>query len=217
VVPAATHEPIDHPIVRREIARAQRIVDGQNVEIRRTLSRYASIVEEQHEIVMTWRRALLAGEVAPDVWQRAIVRRAALVAGAGEEAVLEAERAVTLFQIDRAWREHLDFCATLREGIHLTRLGGQDPLQRFATEAMRAFAGLEKAIGQAVLAAIEDVRLTDHEVDLTAVGITRPSATWTYLVNDDPFRNQIGALLTGPGGMTVAIYSAFVLMPLLML
>jgi preprotein translocase subunit SecA len=217
VVPAATHEPIDHPIVRREIARAQRIVDGQNVEIRRTLSRYASIVEEQHEIVMTWRRALLAGEVAPEIWQRAIVRRAALVAGAGEEAVLEAERAVTLFQIDRAWREHLDFCATLREGIHLTRLGGQDPLQRFATEAMRAFAGLEKAIGQAVLAAIEDVRLTAHGVDLTAVGITRPSATWTYLVNDDPFRNQIGALLTGPGGITVAIYSAFVLMPLLML
>ncbi len=29
-----------------------------------------------------------------------------------------------------------------------------------------------------------------------------------YMVNDDPFRHQIGALLTGAGGATVAIYSA---------
>jgi hypothetical protein len=34
-------------------------------------------------------------------------------------------------------------------------------------------------------------------------------------VNDDPFRNRIGAMLTGPGGVTVAIYSAMVMMPLL--
>jgi hypothetical protein len=36
-------------------------------------------------------------------------------------------------------------------------------------------------------------------------------------VNDDGFRNRIGALLTGPGGATVAIYSAAILMPLLVL
>ena len=36
-------------------------------------------------------------------------------------------------------------------------------------------------------------------------------------MNDDPFRNRIGAMLTGPGGATVAIYSAAVMMPLLIL
>lgn len=217
VIPEAREEPIDHAIVRGEIARAQRISEGQNLEIRRTLSRYASIVEDQHESLMEWRQALLLGRTAPDVWQRAPERRDRLVAGAGEAAVRQAERTVTLFHIDRTWREHLEFCAALREGIHLTRLSGQDPLQRFTTEVMREFAGLEEAIDQAVLASIDDVRVTDGTIDLAAVGITRPSSTWTYLVNDDPFRNQIGALLTGPGGITVAIYSAFVLMPLLML
>ena len=48
-----------------------------------------------------------------------------------------------------------------------------------------------------------------------ATGLKAPSSTWTYLVNDDPFRNRIGAMLTGPGGVTVAIYSAAVMMPLL--
>ena len=37
-------------------------------------------------------------------------------------------------------------------------------------------------------------------LDLTAIGMKGPSSTWTYLVNDDPFKNQIGAMLTGPGG-----------------
>ena len=34
-------------------------------------------------------------------------------------------------------------------------------------------------------------------------------------MNDDPFKSRIGALLTGPGGATVAMYAAAVMMPLL--
>ena len=42
-LPPRATAPIDHPVVRREIARAQRIIEGQNVEIRRTLARYAAV------------------------------------------------------------------------------------------------------------------------------------------------------------------------------
>ena len=125
--------------------------------------------------------------------------------------------AVTLGCIDRAWRDHLALCADLREGIHLARLGGQDPLTLFTSEAIRAFARIEGAIDDAVLAALATVRVVGSEIDLTSAGIKAPSSTWTYLVNDDPFRNRIGALLTGPGGATIAMYSAAVLGPLLIL
>ena len=36
-------------------------------------------------------------------------------------------------------------------------------------------------------------------------------------MNDDPFKSRIGAMLTGPGRATLGIYSAAILMPLLML
>ena len=49
--------------------------------------------------------------------------------------------AVMLFQIDRAWRDHLALAADLREGIHLVSLGGQDPLTRFTAEIKLAFRG----------------------------------------------------------------------------
>ena len=48
-----------------------------------------------------------------------------------------------LFQIDRAWRDHLALAADLREGIHLVSLGGQDPLTRFTTEIAAAFRSME--------------------------------------------------------------------------
>src|SRR5215510_342216 len=36
-IPEASDAPLDNPIVRREVARAQRIIEGQDLEIRRTL------------------------------------------------------------------------------------------------------------------------------------------------------------------------------------
>jgi preprotein translocase subunit SecA len=135
----------------------------------------------------------------------------------GEDAVRAAERAVMLFEIDRAWRDHLALAADLREGIHLVSLGGQDPLTRFTNEIRLAFQRMEEAIDCAVLDRLNDVRVSGGRIDLEGLGLRGPSSTWTYLVNDDPFRNQIGMMLTGPGRATIAIYAAALMGPLLIL
>jgi preprotein translocase subunit SecA len=208
-------EPLDHPIVVREVARAQRIVEGQNFEIRKTLWRYASAVEHQRRTMMERRQAILDGREAPEVWQRSPSTRAGLVAAAGEAAVQRAERTVMLHHIDRAWRDHLALVADLREGVHLVALGGHDPLARFTGDITIAFHRLEDAIDERVLAALHDIRMTPDGLDLAPLEMKGPSSTWTYLVNDDPFRNQIGMLLTGPGKATFAVGGALAAMPLL--
>jgi len=217
VVTGHRDEPLDHPVLRGEIARAQRIIEGQNVEIRKTLWRYASAIEGRRRQVMETRQAILHGEEIPEVWKRAPERRRALVDEIGEDAVRRAERTVMLFHIDRAWRDHLALAADLREGIHLVSLGGQDPLTRFTTEIRLAFRRMEDAIDRAVLDVLTDVRVSGGRIDLDGLGIRGPSSTWTYLVNDDPFRHQIGMMLTGPGRTTITIYAAVVMMPLLLL
>ncbi len=216
--PGPSDSPIENVIVAREVARVQRIVEGQNLEIRRTLARYTSVVDEQHRRLFERRGALLTGEDTLDVWAvRAPERRAALVAAAGEAAVVEAERVITLGCIDRAWRDHLALCADVREGIHLARLGGQDPLTRFTSEAIAAFTTIDETIDDAVQAALATVRVDGSELDLAGTGLKAPTSTWTYLVNDDPFKSRIGAMLTGPGGATFATYSALFLWPLFLL
>jgi preprotein translocase subunit SecA len=216
-LPAPSDAAIDNPVVRREIARTQRIVEGQNFEIRRTLGRYAHIVEQQYAQLVERRHATLSGGDVPDLWSQDPEPRARLVAAIGEASVRDAERLVTLACLDRAWRDHLSLCAELREGIHLVRLGGGDPLTQFASEAIRRFASIDDSVDAAVIAALPLLRVVDGKVDLAAAGLGAPSSTWTYLINDDPFKTRIGTLLTGPGGVTLAMYSAAVLPLLLVL
>jgi preprotein translocase subunit SecA len=217
VVTSKGHEPLDHPVLRREIARAQRITEGQDREIRKALWKYASALEGQRREVMQLRQAILNGDEVSDVWERAPARRRALSDEVGEDAVSQAERAVMLLQIDRAWRGHLALAADLREGIHLVTLGGQDPLTHFTKELTLAFRRLEDEIDRAVLEALHEVRVNGGRIDLEGLGIKGPSSTWTYVVNDDPFRNQIATMLTGPGRTTIAMYAAAMMMPLLVL
>src|SRR5204863_9666122 len=142
--------------------------------------RYASALEGQRRQVMDVRQAFLHDEEVPQVWNRAPERRRALVAlvalgdEAGEDAARDAERLVTLFQIDRAWRDHLALAADLREGIHLVSLGGQDPLTRFTTEIKLAFRGMEDAIDSAVLDALAMVRVSGGRIDVDGLGIRGP-------------------------------------------
>jgi preprotein translocase subunit SecA len=94
-------------------------------------------------------------------------------------------------------------------------LGGLDPLKRFTTDITMAFHRLEGTVDDAVLQALDLVSVSGGRIELSAIDIKGPTSTWTYLVNDDPFRNQIGMQLTGPGKATFAIGAALFAMPLL--
>jgi preprotein translocase subunit SecA len=217
LLPPRQDAPIDTPVVRREIARAQRIVEGQDFEIRRTLWRYAFAIEEQRRLVHDRRQALLRGDERPVLWREDAVRYGSLVDAVGEEAVRHAETLVTLSHIDQGWREHLSFLADLREGIHLVRLGGDDPLHRFKVAASEAFRRMQDEVDDRIVAVLEDLRAPDGRLDLGRLGLTSPAATWTYLINDDPFRHQLGSLLTGPGHASFAVGAAIFAWPLFLL
>ncbi len=206
---------IGEPIVATEVARAQRIIEGQNLEIRRTLGRYSTVLEDHRVALMERRQAVLEGREEPDVWQTAPDRLRLLVEAAGDAAVRDAERVVTLACIDRAWCDHLALAADLREGVHLVALGGLDPLTRYTTDLNRSFGQIDDAIDAAVLEELDGIRLENGRIALSETILKGPSSTWTYLVNDDPFRNQIGMMLTGPGKTTFAIGAALMSMPLL--
>ena len=215
--PPNQEAPVESAVVRREIARAQRIIEGQNLEIRRTLWRYASAMEENRRRVHARRQALLLGREEPDLWREEGAPYEALVRAVGADAVRKAEVVVTLAHIDRAWSDYLSFVADLREGIHLVGLGGQDPLSRFKVQAADAFEAMQDDVADSVRASLAQIHAGAGGIDLSHLALKGPASTWTYLVNDDPFRNQLGAMLTGPGKATFAVGGAMFAGPLLIL
>jgi preprotein translocase subunit SecA len=182
--PAAAHETVAH---------AQRVAQGVSLEIHRNTWRYSQITEIQRTIVLGQRDRVLHTDAAlTALARRCPERAAALGAEVSSEVLAEAARQITLWHLDRAWADHLSYLADLREGIYLRALGrGLTPLGEFHKEAARAFGGLLAGVQERSAESFENAPITADGADLGAAGLRRPTATWTYLVQDNPFGTDL--------------------------
>ncbi len=203
--PAPRDGPIEDPAVRGAIGTAQRIIEGQNFEIRKTLWRYSSMVEEQRQLVFEHRRGLLEEDGGPGVCaDGASEHYAALVREAGAERVSAAERRLALILLDRRWSDHLALIDDIREGIHLQRYGGRLPLTEFQRQIIDAYAAMMEGLRDEVVEAFTRLRAERGEIDLDRAGLRGPTSTWTYLVNDNPLPS-FGLQLIAPGNFGVSL------------
>jgi preprotein translocase subunit SecA len=114
-----------------------------------------------------------------------------------------AARQIVLYHLDRVWADHLAELAEIREGIHLRALGHSanpfvmalDPLTEFHKEAVKLFARLFDKIEQASAETFQTAAITEAGVDLDAADLKRPTATWTYVVQDNPFGTDLDRAL----------------------
>jgi preprotein translocase subunit SecA len=163
------------------------------------------VVEKQRQIVQTRRLDLLWRRGSSSLLKtHSLDHYTSLVSAVGEAALEQAETSITLFQIDQHWADHLAEIARIREGIHLVRLNGQDPLDQFHRLASTAFIEMLRQTDEAVVETLLSVEVTEHGIDLEKAGLKGPSSTWTYLINDDPFEETMKVLIRNIGFASVA-------------
>ena len=193
-------EPIDDPVIGSEIARAQRIIESQNFEIRRTLWNYSFVIEEQRRIIQQKRQDLLQDKLVLNLLsKKAPERFTKLRAGVSEEVLRDVEKQITLFHIDRCWADYLDQVGHIRDGIHLFGAGGQNPLNEFHRIVAEAFHKLLLRINDNIVETFNSARITEDGIDMSGEGLVRPTSTWTYLINDNPFGDFMKGLREGLG------------------
>jgi len=170
------------PRAAREIQRAQLIIEAQNHAIRRTVRKYAQLVELDRRAVRALRDgALRAGRLPP------AVEEACAAATGGEETGNLRPRAVRAWigALDAFWADHLALVEEVREGIHLERLASRDPgleyIRRVGDGFLHGLAGVEQRVADACRRAAAD----PSALDPGSLGIARPSSTWTYQVDDE--------------------------------
>lgn len=207
---------VDSPAVRRDIIHAQRVIEGRNFDIRKSLEKYSSMIERQRQVVGEWRASVLSSE---DGSGRLAIKDPDLYAGGvarfGRREYDALEKMVTLFHTDRCWADHLAELTDIREGIHLVSVGGREPVHEFQKAATEAFAGLEERIDNAVAGTIRSLISRPGPFDLDAEGLKGPSSTWTYLVSEDQLGWGMGLLKGSNIGFTAV--SAAVYGPLFVL
>jgi len=165
-LPAPQSAPITTKSILREVARVQRIAQGSNHDARTQLNKYATILDQQREIITDLRNEILFSKAN---------------ATSGEEL---AKIQLSLFFINKHWTEYLDYMSYLREGIHLTMIGGKNPLDEYHKEAIDTFQAIQGKIDADVEAQMKKVKITAAGIDMTREGLIGASSTWTYLIND---------------------------------
>jgi preprotein translocase subunit SecA len=167
----------------------QRIIEGQNLEIRRTLRKYEQIIEQQRKIIQTMRSEFLLGvdeslieEMEPELYER-------LRQQFGKERIAELERLITLTKIDELWSDYLVDIAELRSGIHWVSLAGSDPLNEYLHQVALKFENLQDRLEEQIIAAIVNLQ-PDENGQWPELPRFDRGATWTYVINDQPFGNM---------------------------
>src|SRR5690625_902524 len=179
----------------RMVEHAQRVSERQLLEGHRNTWRYNKLIDVQRSVVLEHREAVLAsGRGDRQLTVDCPARHGELVEEAGEDATATAARLITLYHLDRGWTDHNAFLAELREGIHLRFLGRRDPLDEFNREAVPVFKGFLDDARARAAESFEELEVKDGRLDVSDVGVKRPSMTWTYMVHDHAFSSAFETL-----------------------
>ncbi|MEU4780451.1 accessory Sec system translocase SecA2 [Micromonospora sp. NPDC023633] len=181
--------------VEYAVEHAQRVAEGVNHEIHRNTWRYSVVVEQQRKALAERRERLLTSDVAALM----LLDRMPEKAGEMDEDLLaRAARWIALYHLDRLWAEHLAELSEVREGVHLRALGRLDPLDEFHRAAVPAFNNLIPEIERRTIETFEETEFED-DWEPDEAELVRPSATWTYLVHDNPFGSELDRLIASVG------------------
>jgi preprotein translocase subunit SecA len=199
ILPASPRMDMDgvvhDPQVDYAVEHAQRVAEGVNHEIHRNTWRYSVVIEQQRLLLAERRERLLTSEVAAIM----LLEKSPEKAKETDEDVLsDSARAIALYHLDRLWADHLAYLSEVREGVHLRALGKLDPLDEFHRSAVPAFQDLLTKVEERTIETFDEVDLSDGWQPDRAE-IVRPSATWTYLVHDNPFGSELDRLIAAVG------------------
>ncbi|NOY96723.1 MAG: hypothetical protein GXO81_10205 [Chlorobi bacterium] len=160
-------------------------------DIRKTLYEYSSLIEKQRTILHNERNKVsLNDNVLLEYGTHGYKRNI----GYKDVYLCKKLKEVILFQHDKYWSMHLDFLSEIKEGIHLLRIGGQNPLREFQKKADRNFQEICAEMDMGIQHKINCV-LKNQDMELANLGIKKPSSTWTYITNDYPFGNKLELML----------------------
>jgi preprotein translocase subunit SecA len=174
---------------KRFVDHAQKVAEGVQLEIHRNTWRYTRLIEHQRRVLLEYRDELLTTDLAAtSLASQAAERWEELTEQVDDEKVLEeAARQIMLYHLDQRWTEHLAFLADVRETIHLRALAKETPIDEFHRTAIPEFRKIQDEISDRSVETLKTVEIGPDGVDLQADGLRRPSATWTYMVHDNPF------------------------------
>ncbi|MHC9595744.1 accessory Sec system translocase SecA2 [Corynebacterium diphtheriae] len=193
---------IDSKRITDFVAHCQRVTEGQLLEIHSQTWKYNKLLADQRVIIDERRARLLDTDQAWVELSEVVPEKAHKLSDKLDPAILvQAAREVMLYHLDRCWSDHLALMDHVRESIHLRAIARETPLDEYHRIAVREFKQLAQRAVDLAVETFRDVTIDQDGAHLADAGLTRPSATWTYMVSDNPLSNNNRSVINGIGSI----------------
>jgi len=192
---------IESKRIRDWIEHCQRVTEGQLLEIHSQTWKYNKLLADQRDIIDKRRAELLDTDRA---WQEIFERSARATLLDKElprDTLVRAAREIMLYHLDLGWSDHLALMDDVRESIHLRAIARETPIDEFHRIAVREFKELAQQAVDNAVDTFNEVPIDADGAHLEEQGLARPSATWTYMVSDNPLAGSGNSLLRGIGNI----------------
>lgn len=183
------------------VEHCQRVTEGQLLEIHSQTWKYNKLLADHRDILDERRAALLDTDTAWRELSQRAPERAAELAGLPQEVLEQAAREIMLFHLDAEWSEHLALMDDVRESIHLRAIARETPITEYHRIAVREFKDLANRAVDESVDTFRTVPIDASGAHLADAGWKRPSATWTYMVSDNPLAGSGNSIITGIGNI----------------
>lgn len=171
--------------LKKAVRRVQKYAEGSDAEARYMLEKYAYIQEEQRRVITDIRNGILFDTKPlhilslkePELYQK-------LIGSVGKVGVEKAEKQLALYFINLRWAQYLESMEYVRDGIHLTLIGGKNPIDEYHRVAIEAFSELIADIHQDIITSMKKYSVTSDGIDMQSAGLGGATTTWTYLIDE---------------------------------
>ena len=180
----------------KKIAHAQRVIEGTNLERRKTLYKYSEVIEKQRRAFQKLRDEILHKN-GVETFIEDVDERWQGLSNIGNDKRTEALIIVVLFNLDKVWIEYLSEIEYIKEGINLNEamgtnflFGGSEPYYVFVRQAHEIFEHLMTKLTDAVIETFNSVLIDENGIDPDSVLFDMTKATSSYVVVDNPFNGM---------------------------
>lgn len=192
---------IDSHRVQEFVEHCQRVTEGQLLEIHSQTWKYNKLLADHREIVDERRASLLDTDTAWRELAEHNPQRVHELSYLPSDVREQAARDIMLFHLDNEWSEHLALMDDVRESIHLRAIARETPIDEYHRIAVREFKDLANRAVEKAVETFATVEIDEQGAHLSKAGWKRPSATWTYMVSDNPLASSGNSVVSGIGNI----------------
>jgi preprotein translocase subunit SecA len=192
-MPKHQKDPLKNAAFRGKINQVQRIIQGNNSDLRRELYKFSLILDDQRQYMYNIRMSIIEGSFEDEILSKEYsILHDKLKQQYTLAEIEKFKKNLRLFNIDQCWSEYLAKVASIKEGIHLNLLGGKNPLNVFNITLVEEFDILQEEIEEAIKADYN--RLLNSEISFEEISERNkpPVSTWTYFVYDNTLDSFLG-------------------------